>query len=247
MPDNGRGDHAVTLGYPGGEHRMSSTRATLGASGIDLGTLRVTTGMVTLDPGLVNTADCTWEITYIDGEAGILRYRGYPIGQLAEHSTFLETSYLLIYGDLPTSGQLEHFTEAIRSHTLLHEDLTRFFDGFPRDAHPMPVLSSAVSALSTFYQDSLNPFDHAQVEISTVRLLAKLPKLRTLRPTFPLRRQRILLRRNRGIRRIGTQPPLQRGILRTQRSVRLLAVVSGFGPGVAGWSAGRGLVDCHHQ
>jgi citrate synthase len=149
----------------------------LGAPAIDLGALRADTGMVTLDPGLVNTALCTSEITYIDGDAGVLRYRGYPIEVLAERSNFLEVSYLLIYGDLPTRGQLEQFTEAIRIHTLLHEDLKRFFDGFPRDAHPMPVLSSAVSALSTFYQDSLNPFDHDQVEISTVRLLAKLPTI----------------------------------------------------------------------
>jgi citrate synthase len=156
---------------------MPIIKATQGVAGINLGTLRAATGMVTLDPGLVNTALCTSEITYIDGDAGVLRYRGYPIEVLAERSTFLETSYLLIYGDLPTSGQLENFTEAIRIHTLLHEDLKRFFDGFPRDAHPMPVLSSAVSALSTFYQDSLNPFDHDQVEISTVRLLAKLPTI----------------------------------------------------------------------
>jgi citrate synthase len=174
---NRRDEQAVTLGYPGGQHRMSITKATQGASGISLGTLLSNTGMVTLDPGFVNTATCTSEITYIDGDAGVLRYRGYPISQLAEHSTFLETSYLLIYGDLPTSSQLENFTEAIRIHTLLHEDLRRFFDGFPRDAHPMPVLSSAVSALSTFYQDSLNPFDHEQVEISAVRLLAKLPTI----------------------------------------------------------------------
>jgi citrate synthase len=184
-PSNDRSinDHAsddrdgVTLSYPSGQHRMSITRASRGASGIGLGTLLTDTGMVTLDPGFVNTAACTSEITYIDGDAGVLRYRGYPIGQLAERSTFLETSYLLIYGDLPTSGQLENFTDQIRIHTLLHEDLRRFFDGFPRDAHPMPVLSSAVSALSTFYQDSLNPFDHEQVEISTVRLLAKLPTI----------------------------------------------------------------------
>ncbi|MGH3799144.1 MAG: citrate synthase [Pseudonocardiaceae bacterium] len=174
-PDDDRA--SVTLGHPGGQHRMSITQATQGASGISLDGLRVNTGMVTLDPGFVNTATCTSEITYIDGDAGVLSYRGYPIGQLAEHSNFLETSYLLIYGELPTSGQLENFTEAIRIHTLLHEDLKRFFDGFPRDAHPMPVLSSAVSALSTFYQDSLNPFDHEQVEISTVRLLAKLPTI----------------------------------------------------------------------
>jgi citrate synthase len=177
MADNDRGDLAVTLGYPGGEHRMSVTGAALGAPGIGLGTLRAATGMVTLDSGFVNTAGCTSAITYIDGDAGVLCYRGYPIGQLAEHSTFLETSYLLIYGDLPTSGQLENFTEGIRIHTLVHEDLKRFFDGFPHEAHPMPVLSSAVSALSTFYQDSLNPFDRDQVEISTVRLLAKLPTI----------------------------------------------------------------------
>ncbi|MGH3599196.1 MAG: citrate synthase [Pseudonocardiaceae bacterium] len=171
------GEPAVTLGYPDGVHQMSITRAAQGASGINLGTLLADTGMVALDPGFVNTAGCTSQITYIDGDAGVLRYRGYPIEVLAQRSTFLETSYLLIYGDLPTSGQLENFTELIRVHTLLHEDLRRFFDGFPRDAHPMPVLSSAVSALSTFYQDSLNPFDHDQVEISTARLLAKLPTI----------------------------------------------------------------------
>ncbi|MCA1707378.1 MAG: citrate synthase, partial [Actinobacteria bacterium] len=135
------------------------------------------TGLVTLDSGFVNTAACASDITYIDGDAGILRYRGYPIEQLAERSTFLEVSYLLIYGELPTAQQLEEFTDLIQRHTLLHEDLKRFFDGFPRDAHPMPVLSSAVSALSTFYQDSLNPFDDRHVEISTVRLLAKLPTI----------------------------------------------------------------------
>ncbi|HEY6423631.1 MAG TPA: citrate synthase [Pseudonocardiaceae bacterium] len=165
------------MAYPGGEHRMPIVGASEGASGIDLDTLLGDTGMVTLDPGYANTAACTSEITYIDGDAGVLRYRGYPIEQLAERSTFLETSYLLIYGDLPTSGQLDNFTELIRRHTLLHEDLRRFFDGFPRDAHPMPVLSSAVSALSTFYQDSHNPFDHDQVEMSTVRLLAKVPTI----------------------------------------------------------------------
>src|SRR5256885_14574290 len=133
--------------------------------------------MVTLDPGFVNTASCSSEITYIDGDAGILRYRGYPIEQLAEQSNFIEVSYLLSYGELPTRAQLDDFTQKISRHTLLHEDLKRFFDGFPRDAHPMPVLSSAVSALSTFYQDSLKPFDEQHVEISTIRLLAKLPTI----------------------------------------------------------------------
>jgi citrate synthase len=135
------------------------------------------TGYVTLDPGFVNTGACSSAITYIDGDAGILRYRGYPIDQLAEKSSFLEVSYLLIYGELPTADQLSDFDGQIRHHTLLHEDLRRFFDGFPRDAHPMAVLSSAVSALSTFYQDSLDPFDHDHVEMSTVRLMAKLPTI----------------------------------------------------------------------
>ncbi|HEY2723858.1 MAG TPA: citrate synthase [Pseudonocardiaceae bacterium] len=174
---NGQAKESVSLHYPGGEHEMSITKPTEGAPGIGLGNLLQKTGMVTLDAGFVNTASCSSEITYIDGDAGILRYRGYPIDQLAERSTFLETSYLLIYGELPTRDQLDDFTDRIRRHTLLHEDLKRFFDGFPRDAHPMPVLSSAVSALSTFYQDSLNPFDHDQVEMSTVRLLAKLPTI----------------------------------------------------------------------
>jgi citrate synthase len=167
----------VVLRHDGGEHKMTVTPATEGAPGIDLGKLLATTGLVTLDPGFVNTAACSSEITSIDGDAGILRYRGYPIEQLAERSTFIEVSYLLIYGELPTPAQLTEFTEKINKHTLLHEDLKRFFDGFPRDAHPMPVLSSAVSALSTFYQDSLKPFDQKQVEISTIRLLAKLPTI----------------------------------------------------------------------
>jgi citrate synthase len=151
--------------------------ATEGNGAYDVSGLLKQTGRVTLDPGFVNTASCRSAITFIDGDAGILRYRGYPIEQLAEASTFLETSYLLIYGELPTMAELEAFDARIRRHTMLHEDLRSFFAGFPRDAHPMPVLSSAVSALSTFYQDSLDPFDADQVELSTVRLLAKLPTI----------------------------------------------------------------------
>lgn len=167
----------VALRHDGGELEMKVVPASEGASGVDLGKLLATTGLVTLDTGFVNTASCSSEITYIDGDAGILRYRGYPIEQLAARSNFAEVSYLLIYGELPTAAQLEDFSSKISRHTLLHEDLKRFFDGFPRDAHPMPVLSSAVSALSTFYQDSLSPFDANQVEISTIRLLAKLPTI----------------------------------------------------------------------
>ena len=165
------------LVHPNGELLLSEVPATVGASGYDVSSLLKDTGHITLDHGFMNTASCESAITYIDGDNGILRYRGYPIEQLAEKSTFLETSYLLIYGHLPSTTELAKFTEDISMHTMVHEDLRRFFDGFPRDAHPMPVLSSAVSALSTFYQDSLDPFDERQVEISTLRLMAKIPTL----------------------------------------------------------------------
>jgi citrate synthase len=165
------------LKHPGGQLPLSVTAATDGPGGIEVGSLLKETGYTALDPGFVNTASCASTITYIDGDAGILRYRGYPIEQLAEKSSFLEVSYLLIYGELPTAAQLEDFTDSIRTHTLLHEEMRRFFDGFPRDAHPMAVLSSAVSALSTFYQDSLDPFDREHVDLSTVRLMAKIPTI----------------------------------------------------------------------
>src|SRR6516165_5783602 len=155
MPDASPTAGSVALRYDSAELDLPVKPATEGSAGIEVTKLLSTTGLVTLDPGFVNTAACSSEITYIDGDAGILRYRGYPIEQLAEKSTFLEVSH----------------------HTLLHEELKRFFDGFPRDAHPMPVLSSAVSALSTFYQDSLNPFDEPHAALSTVRLLAKVPTL----------------------------------------------------------------------
>jgi citrate synthase len=160
-----------------GELRLPARPATEGASGFDISKLLSTTGLVTLDPGFVNTASCSSDITYIDGDAGILRYRGYPIEQLAEKSNFLEVSYLLLYGALPTTAELESFTEKVTHHTLLDEDFKTFFSAFPRDAHPMAVLSSAVSALSSFYPQDLDPHDDAEVEISIVRLLAKLPTL----------------------------------------------------------------------
>ncbi|MEV6900803.1 citrate synthase [Amycolatopsis sp. NPDC051372] len=171
------GGETATLRLPSGEHEFKVVQPVEGAPGIELGKLLAQTGYITYDPGFVNTGAASSAITYIDGDAGILRYRGYPIEQLAEKSSFIEVSYLLIYGELPTEAQLADFTEKIQRHTLLHEDLKAFFSGFPRDAHPMPVLSSAVSALSTFYQDSLNPFDEPNVELSTIRLLAKVPTL----------------------------------------------------------------------
>ncbi|MBP6995260.1 MAG: citrate synthase [Phycicoccus sp.] len=168
---------AAKLLAGGAELNLPLIPATEGNSGYDISALLKDTGNVTLDSGFTNTASTTSAITYIDGDAGILRYRGYPIEQLAQGSSFIEVSYLLIYGELPSATQLADFEHRIREHTMLHEDLKGFFAGFPRDAHPMPVLSSAVSALSTFYQDSLDPFDKQQVEISTIRLLAKLPTI----------------------------------------------------------------------
>ena len=167
----------AVLNYSDGSLPLTEVPATEGEAGFDISKLLSTTGHVTLDHGFVNTASCSSAVTFINGDEGILRYRGYPIEQLAEQSTFLETAYLLIYGELPSAEQLAGFETQITRHTMLHEDLRRFFDGFPRDAHPMPVLSSAVSALSTFYQDSLDPFDQEQVEISTIRLLAKVPTI----------------------------------------------------------------------
>jgi citrate synthase len=165
------------LVYPNGTLALDRIVGTEGPPGLDISALLKQTGQVTLDVGFVNTASCKSAITYIDGDAGILRYRGYPIDELAEKSTFLEVSYLLIYGELPTPAELESFSNDIRNHTLVHEEMRRFFEAFPRDAHPMAVLSSGVSAISTFYQDSLDPFDAAHVQESTVRLMAKLPTI----------------------------------------------------------------------
>ena len=156
---------------------LGTVPVTEGAPGVDVGQLLSGGGVVTYDPGYRNTGSCKSEITYIDGDAGILRYRGYPIGELAGQSSFLEVSYLLIRGQLPTATELDNFAAELRRHTLLDEDFRRLFDGFPRDAHPMPVLSSAVSALSTFYQESLDPFSDEQVGLSTIRLMAKLPTI----------------------------------------------------------------------
>ncbi len=145
--------------------------------GLDIAKLRAETGLITLDEGYVNTGSVASAITYLDGEQGILRYRGYDIEAIAENCDFIETSYLLLHGELPTAEELQDFRMALRRHTLLHEDLKRFYDGFPRDAHPMAILSSVVGAMSTFYQDSLDPRDEEQVELTVRRLLAKIPTI----------------------------------------------------------------------
>src|SRR5262245_2005705 len=145
--------------------------------GVEISKLLATTGCVTLDEGYANTGATSSSVTFLDGDRGILRYRGYGIEDLAANCNFLEVAHLLIYGELPNESQLTKFRGTILRHTMLHEDMRKFFGGFPRDAHPMAILSASVSALSTFYQDSLDPSDARQVEISIHRLLAKLPTI----------------------------------------------------------------------
>ena len=151
-----------------------------GELAVDVSKLRAQTGFVTIDPGYSNTAAARSAITFIDGEQGILKYRGIPIQDLAEHSSFLETAYLLINGDLPTKTELDSFVGRITRHTMLHEQLNRFYEGFPQDAHPMAVCSAVVSALSAFYADFLDPRTPIQVDAAIIRLLAKLPTIAAL-------------------------------------------------------------------
>ncbi len=141
---------------------------------LDIQKLRASTGLITLDPGYGNTGACRSAITFIDGEKGILRYRGYPIEELAEHSTFLEVAWLLMNGELPTRADLSSFSNDVTRHTMLHEDFRRFFDALPKDAHPMPVAAATVGALATFYQD---PETTENLPKTIVRLLAKMPTI----------------------------------------------------------------------
>ncbi len=153
------------------------TEATSGDNGFDISSVRSTLGMVTLDRGFGNTAESASTVTFIDGEAGILRYRGYPIEQLAEKGDFLEIAYLLNYGELPNKQELETFTAEITRHSLLREDMKYLFEAFPHDAHPMQILASATSAMATYYPDALAPKDVEALDISTRRLIAKLPTM----------------------------------------------------------------------
>ena len=167
----------VTVTYREVSSELEVTPSTCGPSGLNVSGLMVDMGLSLFDPGFVNTSSTKSSITYIDGDEGVLRYRGYPIEVLAVQKSFLDVAHLLIYGELPSSSDLEKFDSSIRRHTLRHEDLKDFFRSFPQSAHPMAVISAGVSALSTFYPDSLDPKDSDQVELSTIRLLAKLPVL----------------------------------------------------------------------
>ena len=144
---------------------------------IDISRLRAQSGVITMDPGYGNTGSCRSAITFIDGERGILRYRGIPIEQLAEHSSFLEAAWLLIYGELPRREQIQEFTGHIVYHTMVHEDVKRFYTGFPNQAHPMAITGAVVGALSTFYPDSMQVTDESEIEVATHRLIAKVPTI----------------------------------------------------------------------
>ncbi len=174
MSDTGTNPTAtVTIGDRTAQLPVLS--GTEGTPSVDFSTFTKQTGHTSLDYGFVNTAATKSAITFIDGDQGILRYRGYPIEQLAKNSTYLEVAWLLLYGELPTADQLAKWDDAIRHHTLLHEDLKRFFSSLPHTAHPMSVLSAATAALSTYYEGQSDPNNPEHVELNTIRLLAKLP------------------------------------------------------------------------
>ncbi|MBX9804454.1 MAG: citrate (Si)-synthase [Alphaproteobacteria bacterium] len=165
------------LSYQGKTIDLPVYFGTDGPGVLDLQGLYNETGLFTFDPGFVSTASCRSEITFIDGTKGMLLYRGYPIQQLAEKSDFMEVAYLLLYGDLPTSSQKDEFVQAINKHTLVHEQVSAFYRGFRRDAHPMAIMVGVVGALSSFYHDSLDIQDPAQRHIAALRLIAKMPTL----------------------------------------------------------------------
>src|SRR4030088_2909010 len=157
--------------------QMPVKAGTIGPSVVDISKFYDQSGMFTYDPGFTSTASCESQITYIDGDEGTLLYRGYPIDQLAEHGDFLETCYLLLYGDLPTSAQKHDFDYRVTRHTMVHEQMARFFQGFRRDAHPMAVMVGSVGALSAFYHDSTDISDPYQRMIASILMIAKLPRL----------------------------------------------------------------------
>jgi citrate synthase len=159
---------------------LSIKKGSVGPDVIDIRSLYSATGMFTYDPAFTSTASCESKITYIDGDNGVLLYRGYPIQQLAEHGDFLETCYLLLYGELPTGNQKTDFDYRVAHHTMVHEQIARFFQGFRRDAHPMAVMVASVGALSAFYHDSTNIADPTQRMVASMRMIAKIPTLAAL-------------------------------------------------------------------
>ena len=170
-------EKSATLSVSGSDFTYPVLDGSVGPEVVDIRTLYNESGMFTYDPGFTSTASCQSAITYIDGEQGILLHRGYPIGQLAENSTFMEVAYLLLHGELPKADELHDFTYTISRHTMLHEQLSVFYRGFRRDAHPMAIMTGLVGALSAFYHDSTDINNPQHREIAAIRLIAKMPTL----------------------------------------------------------------------
>jgi citrate synthase len=170
-------DKHATLTFGDNTYEFPVLEGSVGPDVIDIRKLYAQTRSFTYDPGFTSTASCESSLTYIDGEEGVLLHRGYPIGQLAEHSSFMEVSYLLLNGELPTSAELDQFTRTITRHTMVHEQLAQFYRGFRRDAHPMAVMCGVVGALSAFYHDSTDIADPLQRRIASHRLIAKMPTI----------------------------------------------------------------------
>ncbi|MFN7158691.1 MAG: citrate/2-methylcitrate synthase, partial [Erythrobacter cryptus] len=170
-------DKLAKLELDGKTYEYPVFEGSTGPDVIDIRKLYAQTGLFTFDPGFTSTASCESALTYIDGDAGVLLHRGYPIGQLAQDSSFMEVSYLLLNGELPTKQELDDFTYTISRHTMLHEQLMTFYRGFRRDAHPMAVMCGVVGALSAFYHDSTDISDPEHRKISSHRLIAKMPTI----------------------------------------------------------------------
>ena len=170
-------DGTIRLNLGGEVQELGKVDSVLGNVGADIRKLRNDTGHVTYDPGFGNTASARSTITYVDGTEGELRHRGYRIEDLAQNATFLEVAYLLLFGELPTKAELDEWTESIHNHTLVNEEMKRFFDAFPRSAHPMAILSSATNAISTFYEEYHTPGDLTAFTESAIRLISKMPTI----------------------------------------------------------------------
>jgi citrate synthase len=172
-----KGTAEASVSIAGARYDLPTRKGTLGPGVVDVSSLYQDTGRFTYDPGFTSTASCESKITFIDFDRGIVLYRGYPIEQLAEHSTFLETCYLLLYGELPTTQQYEAFEHRVVKYAMVHEQMTRFYSGFRRDAHPMAVMVGVVGALSAFYHDSIDIRDPAQREMASIRMIGKMPTI----------------------------------------------------------------------
>ncbi|PLX39398.1 MAG: citrate (Si)-synthase [Hyphomicrobiales bacterium] len=191
-------DNKANLSMNGKNLEFPVRAGTIGPDVVDISTLYRDTGSFTYDPGFTSTASCESKITYIDGDEGILLYRGYPIEQLAEHGDFLETCYLLLYGELPNAAEKDSFVDRVTYHTMIHEQMTKFYSGFRRDAHPMSVMVGVVGALASFYHDSLDIADPRQRMIASMRMIAKMPTIAAMAYKYSIGQPFVYPRNNLG-------------------------------------------------